>query len=34
MEPEPLQNDQNDQSKKDILEEFGTVHMAGEADKM
>ncbi|MBE6933086.1 MAG: peptidase S14 [Ruminococcaceae bacterium] len=31
MEAEPLQNDQNEQSKKDILEEFGTVHMAGDA---
>ncbi len=28
---EPLQNDQNEQSKKEILEEFGTVHMAGDA---
>ncbi len=28
MEPEPLQNDQN---KKDVLEEYGTVHMSGEA---
>lgn len=31
MEAEPLQNDQNEQSKKDNLEEFGAVHMAGDA---